>query len=237
MVKDYKILYKFPTRSRPDKFFAAIENIISMSASNNYKIVVTIDEDDETMNNDYVASTVLAHQKSYDLLVMLGNSEGKIHAVNRDMDKITNAYDWDIVVVMSDDMKFVVYGFDNAIRAAFDKYGLDSVIHFNDGNSYKDKLMTLNVQGRINYDRFKYLYNPEYISLWCDNEQMEVAKLIGNYYYMGDKPVIVNHLHPCHVQGVVYDDLLRHTETFYRVDEQTFLKRKKKNFDIKTIEK
>lgn len=235
MVSDYKILYKFPTRQRPEKFFAALGNITLNSISNNYKIVVTADIDDETMYCESVFDRIIKYSEICNIEAMFDISQGKIHAVNRDMEEVTKAYDWDIVVVMSDDMKFVVQGFDDVIREAFYKHGLDSVIHFNDGNSYKDKLMTLNVQGRVNYDRFKYLYNPEYISLWCDNEQMEVAKMIGNYHYMGDRLVIVNHLHPCFVQGVPYDDLLKHTESFYKIDEETFKKRKKKNFDIKTI--
>lgn len=193
-------------------------------------IECTLDLDDTSMNNDYVCEMLEEYQRVADVRYTFGNSEGKIHAINRDMDKID--YDWDIVVVMSDDMKFVMEGFDEYIRAAFKTYGLDSVIHFNDGNVYGKDLMTLNVQGRDNYNRFGYLYNPEYKSLWCDNEQMEVGKILGNYHYMGDNLVIVNHLHPAWVQGIQPDNLLKKTESFYSEDEKTFNRRKSINFGL-----
>src|SRR5690606_32245394 len=143
MAEPYKILYKFPSRERPNKFFSALGNIISKSNSSRYMIECTLDLDDPSMNNDYVCEILDEYQRVADVRYTFGHSEGKVHAINRDMDKID--YDWDIVVVMSDDMKFVVEGFDEYIRAAFNQWGLDSVVHFNDGNSYGKNLMTLNV--------------------------------------------------------------------------------------------
>lgn len=219
------ILFKFPSRQRPEKLLSCLQNI-KETCSTNYLVVCTLDSDDETMNNPEMIKKIGEFPNT---VSMFGKSDNKIHAVNRDMDEID--YPWDIVVVMSDDMKIMRKGFDTFLRSHFEKNGLDSILHLNDGNAYGNRLMTMNIQGRDNYNRFGYLYNPEYKSLWCDNEQMAVGKIIGNYYYV-PFPIYINHLHPAHVAGLVSDDLLRHTESFYREDEATFNRRKKKNFDL-----
>lgn len=221
-----KILYKFPSRERPKKFFDIVSQIQKKSVTKDYLIHATLDLDDLTMNNNDVIKIL---DEAPNLEYIFGTSKGKIDAVNRDMDKII--YDWQVVCVVSDDM-WPEPRFDEKIVAAFEKFGLDSVIHFEDGNSYKDKLMTLNLQGRDNYNRFGYLYSPEYISLWCDNEQKSVGEIIGNYHYMGNGNIAFKHIHPCHVKGLESDDLLRKTESYYKIDEKTYNERKARNFDL-----
>jgi len=83
-------------------------------------------------------------------------------------------------------------GFDNIIREEFYK-NLDQFVHFPDGFT-ADRLATMSIMGREYYNRFKYIYHPDYISLWCDNEAMEVAKMLGCYTYV-DKNIF-QHLHP-----------------------------------------
>jgi hypothetical protein len=223
-----KILYKFATRSRPKKFFDRLEEIESLSVSSDFLVHVTIDEDDETMNTPQVLEAL---DRNPFTEYIVGRSAGKIDAINRDMGRIV--YPWDICVVMSDDMHFVKHGFDNIIRAAFAKYfpDFDGCVHFKDG-PYGKRLMALNIQGRKYFERFGYLYNPEYISLFCDNEQKDVAEMLGKYVYMGDDTIIVKHIHPAHVEGVKGDALLEKTESFYRIDEATYERRKKNNFGL-----
>jgi len=223
-----KILYKFPSRERPEKMMAAIDNIRSLSESDDYLIHITMDKDDTKTWNGGVTST-LAGQKNVEWNA--GYSTGKIDAINRDMDAIT--YPWDICVVMSDDMTFTKKGFDNIIRDAFKTHfpDLDGYVHFHDG-PYGKQLSGLNIQGRKFYERFGYLYCNEYISLWCDNEIALVSKILGKYVYMGDNVKIVTHQHPSHVKGLVADDLLKKTESYYRIDEETYKRRKARNFDL-----
>lgn len=222
-----KILYKFPSRSRPIKFFKTLDNIISKASHDDYHILCTLDLDDETMNDRLVTDRLdKYHKVSY----VYGNNTGKIDAINADMDLMT---DWDICVVMSDDMVIKRAGFDLEIIRAFETYfpDTDGIVHFKDG-PYGERLMGLNVQGRKFYERFGWLYCPEYKSLWCDNEQMDTGKMLGKYVYIGDTPQWIEHCHPAHVPGLEYDDLLRKTESYYREDEQTYLRRKARNFDL-----
>ena len=184
-----RILFKLTTRGRPDKARKAIHNILDNVLDSNFLILVTCDVNDGTMNEFY-----FPHQK---VLIHHGNSNNKVHAFNRSIHLIK---DWDILVATSDDMQFQTRGFDNVIRescvtevCSMNWYG--HLVHFNDGNQ-KSNVCTLSIIGRGYYDLDKYVYNPEYESLWCDVEATEVAKERGNYKYMGDDLVIFRHLHP-----------------------------------------
>jgi hypothetical protein len=102
-----KILIKFPTRSRREKFFKVLDMYYSFA--NNLDLIhfqISIDEDDPTMNNDEVISKFGTYKN---LTCTVGKSENKIHAVNRDI----IVGDWDIVLLASDDMIPKIKGYDD----------------------------------------------------------------------------------------------------------------------------
>ena len=224
-----RLLFKYTTRSRRSSFLRGIDSIINnLADKENYHIYTTFDVDDDKMrplpeikgNHTYIA----------------GTSKSKVDAINRDMDFINSQYEWDVLVNMSDDVVFTEKGFDNIIRNQFISYdydgegeistrNLDKVIHFPDGN--RSDLLTVSIIGREYYNRDNYIYNPEYKSLYCDNEAMEVAKMRGCYKYV-DK-VIFNHLHPAYSKGV-FDAQYQHTESFGAQDFETYLRRKQNGF-------
>jgi hypothetical protein len=67
------------------------------------------------------------------------------------------------------------------------------VLWFNDGYQ-GDKLNTLCILGKKYYDRFGYIYHPEYKSVWCDNEFMDIANILEKQTYFSY--VIIRHEHP-----------------------------------------
>jgi len=171
------ILVKFPTRSRPAQFLDTLSRYMDL-ASDNSKIgyLVSYDIDDESMIPEVI-------QKATDMGAGCfgGVSDNKIHACNRDIEHTTN---WDILLLVSDDMIPQVKGWDEAIR---DKMKIhypdtDGCLWFNDGYT-EDKLNTLSCMGKKYYERFGYIYNPEYQSLWSDNEYMEVAQKLNKITY------------------------------------------------------
>lgn len=224
----YKILIKFPTKNRPQKFLSCIKDMYNnMGDKQNTKIVVTADKDDASMYNPHLLAAVRPFITNYGLEIEFGKSESKIHAVNRDMEKYK---DWDIIIVMSDDMKCVQSSFDFQIRQAFAQFfpDMDGIMHFNDGFQ-QNKLITLPIIGRKYFERFGYIYHPSYKSLWCDNEQMEVARALGKIVYQ--EQVLFRHEHFSNVGGFM-DEQLKYTESFNNQDHQTYLRRKAKNFDL-----
>lgn len=218
-----KILFKYATRSRPELFKRGMDSIINNCASEDYQILVSADMNDESMKD--VGKEYEGNSK---VLFVYSSSISKIDAINRDLDLIQ---DWDILVNMSDDMVFTVKGFDLIIRNEFQAfeggYNLDRCVHFPDGNT--TELITMSIMGRDYFDRFGYIYHPDYISLFADNEQTDVARMLGKYCYIPEK--IFEHLHPAF--GKAQNDAqYDHTESFWNQDEATYKLRREMNFGL-----
>ena len=217
-----RILFKYTTRSRRSNFLRGYDSILNKIANReDYHILISVDKDDQSM----FPLPVLDGNHTF----VVGNSKNKIDAINRDLNEFD--YDWDILINMSDDMIFTKKGFDDIIRAEFYN-DFNQYLHFNDGNQ-KCNVCTMHIVGRNYYDRFKYIYHPDYISLWCDVENDIVAKQLGCYKYMGDNIKLFRHLHPA--WGLAPQDALSiktEDRALWVADEITFNKRKIKNFGL-----
>ena len=221
-----RILYKYASRSRPDKFRRGLESIAQNSVSDNYVVLATLDSDDpaieqyrKELRECSIASQVIA---------TVATSKNKIDAINRDLNVIQ---DWDILVNMSDDMVFTAQGFDEVIRSAFDG-NTDLFVHFSDGFQ-KSNISTMSIIGRKYLERDGYIYHPDYKSLWCDVEATEVAKLRGCYKYMGDDVNILTHLHVAWGKAE-WDDLYKRNENpaMWNHDEKLYNERKARNYEL-----
>lgn len=224
--KSLRILFKYPTRGRVEKFFSTLGTYYSMMVNaNDFTFAITIDEDDSSMNNEEVLSRIGGFSNA---IPMVGPSSGKIGAINRDMDSFKDQYD--IIVLVSDDMIPVTRGFDMIIRRDmhFNYPDMDGVLWYNDGHQ-GDRLNTLCILGSKYYDRFNYIYHPSYKSLFCDNEFMEVSKMLCKVKYINS--VIIEHQHWAWGYGKM-DDLYKLNEGPFEVDRINFEMRRKNNFDI-----
>jgi hypothetical protein len=216
-----RLLYKFASRSRPEKFFACLNNILDMAEHDDFVIVPTLDDNDHTVNQLFKDKLSTFGEK---IQPVFGRSTSKIHAVNRDMPGGL----WDIVIATSDDMEFVQKGFDLQIISDMNTHFPDSdgVLHYPDGFDHDD-ILSLPVIGRKYYDRFGYIYHPSYQSLFCDEEAILVARGLGKIASINRS--IVKHNHPTWI-GNGMDAQYKHTEGFYWVDKRTFDRRKQRNF-------
>jgi len=185
-----KLLIKFPTRGRTLKFLKTLSTYRNFLSRNiDVKFIITMDENDTEMNCSFVREVLNQYD---DVLYFYGNSKTKIEAINTDIDKIKN---WDIILLASDDMIPKVKKYDEIIVNKMKQHfpDTDGVVWFNDGHQ-GSKLNTLSILGRKYYERFNYIYNPEYKSTWCDNEFMDVANILGKQIYFPE--VIIKHEHP-----------------------------------------
>jgi len=218
-----KLLIKFPTRNRKNKFFKVLKKYQNLceDLTNTY-FLITLDNDDESMSTSEVDQIFRTFKN---VKVIYGNSNSKIHAINRDIELVD---DWDIVLLASDDMVPKVKGYDNVIRDKMKENYLDTdgVLWFNDGHQ-GNKLNTLSILGKKYYDRFGYIYYPEYKSVWSDNEFMMVGNLLGKQTYFDE--VIIEHEHPDWGYGNrdVIHQINSNNENH---DKLLFMKRKENNF-------
>jgi hypothetical protein len=222
------ILIKLTSRSRPDKFFRALDNININARTEDWKIIATLDKDDTTMFHSDIVEKMDSYPK---LEYYWGHSKNKIDAINRDMDK---GGEWDILINLSDDQIFTEEGFDEIIMNDMAKYfpDGDGFLHYNDGNQ-RDNVPTMSIMGRKYYERFHYIYNPSYESVWCDVESKLVAQYLERWVYI-DR-VIFKHLHPAwHLAE--WDAQYKKTEApdVWMRDETNFNLRKAKNFYLST---
>jgi len=224
-----KLLVKFPTRERPEKALRVLSGYIKNAANNKNIIYLVSYDDDDYMMNDY---NVLKRFKELNTNVICigGKSLNKVHAYNRDIEKIQ---DWDILIASSDDMICIKKIWDEIIRKSMDALfpKKDGVLHFNDGFT-GIKLNTLPILSRNYYNRFNYVYNPLYKSLWCDNEFQEVSIKLNKQIYINT--ILFRHEHYCNIGGRA-DKLMKKTESFFNIDKATFNKRKQINFGLNGI--
>jgi hypothetical protein len=196
-----------------------LDNIASLSASPNYIVLAKIDDDDTSMKNQTVINRLADYENVH---AFFGRSSNKVHAINRGLPYGK----WDILVNMSDDMLFNTVGFDVIIRNNADD--IDKFIHFPDGH-VNERLCTMSIMGRKYFNRFGYVYHPQYSSLWCDNEAQEVAMMLGCYKYVDQQ--IFTHNHPAWT-GETPDEQLIQTQRYYQADEKIYNYRKANNFPI-----
>jgi hypothetical protein len=220
-----KLLIKFPTKNRSFKFLKVLKDYYDYIENlDNVEFLITLDDDDDEMKSEYVIKVL---EKYSNLSYVFGKSESKIHAINRDLNNFSN---WDIVLLASDDMIPKIKGFDNIIISKMKEFypDTDGVLFFNDGYK-KNELNTLCILGKKYYERFNYIYYPEYKSTWSDNEFTEVANILKKQTYFDE--VIIKHEHPDWGYGR-HDSIHNKNHMDVSYDRNLFLKRKNDNFGL-----
>jgi hypothetical protein len=220
-----RILVKYPTRERYRQFETILNRTYEMATDKeNVHFLVSVDANDPQVRM-YQA---FAQGKPY-VTMVTGISNGKIHACNRDVNEY--AGHWDVLLLLSDDMIPSYGGWDVLLRQEMDQHhpDLDGVLFHSDGYQ-RDRLNTMCIMGRKYYDRFRYVYNPEYTSLWCDNEFMLVSRQLKKEFY--SDVVLFRHEHYGNNRHIRADSLMVKNEKFYQQDKGVFERRRARNFDI-----
>lgn len=229
MSQPFKILFKYPSRGRPEKFFRGLDSIYNnLADKENFHVSCTLDLDDESMVNAEVGIRLMMNYKN--VSVAWGRSKSKIHAINRSMPDLT---DYKIIICMSDDQIFTLYGFDDLIRidmnSVFPEF--DGVLNYLDKDT-GGSLATLYVAGVNWYKRRGHIYHPSYISLWADNEVQDAAKLADKYHFCGT--LIYWHANPAYYpeEGRDAQFEAQQAQPVWDADEANYNKRKLINFEI-----
>jgi hypothetical protein len=220
-----KFLLKYATRGRPQLFMQTLKEWAKhASGLHDLWFMISVDDDDFSMQSRLVRQTMcdVEQHERIRCEFYTGKPEGKIPAINRDIDKCK---DFDIIICVSDDMVPIKDYYDDRIARDMRDYfpDFDGCLHYNDGQ-VNHQLMTLSIMGKKYFDRFGYIYHPSYTSLWCDNEAMEVAKQLGKYLYIED--VIIEHQWKRHGDDTIY----KVSESNYQRDRAVFDQRREAGF-------
>lgn len=220
MFSKMKILYKFATRGRPQEFKNTLEIYYAkMSNLYDYQFIVTVDNDDGSMNNQSIREYM---DSKPNLSYFFGNSKTKVEAINANMRNV----DFDILINVSDDMIPVVDFFDKKIvELMLESFpDLDGALHFNDGRESGNKVITLSIMSKKLYDYFGYIYYPAYKSSYCDIEFTDVVIKLDKVVYSSE--IVVRHKWG----GNQGDETYKKNYGCVREDKDTYHRRKAEGF-------
>jgi hypothetical protein len=159
--------------------------------------------------------------------IFYSDNTSKIQAVNADMDKVD--WNWDIVILVSDDMIPKVKGYDDRIREKMPT-STDGIVWINDGTQ-EHVLNTLSILGRTMYNSFGYIYHPSYKSFFCDTEFSDLCKgiLTSKCSYIDE--VLIKHEHPGTGFPQKHDSLYQRNQQYWIEDMKTYISRKNYQYD------
>ena len=100
-----KLLIKFPTRGRSNKFLNVLRKYYDFLDDKTTKIIITCDIDDVDMNQPHIKEVLSGYDN---VKVCYGENKSKIDAINADLD----GESFDIVLLASDDMTPLKKGYD-----------------------------------------------------------------------------------------------------------------------------
>jgi hypothetical protein len=201
-----------------------------LSGRHDVRFILSMDEDDLTMNNPEMQQWISTRAQNAQIECFYGHSKTKIEACNANLEGV----DGDVLLLASDDMMPVQMGYDDIIFSAFQNTfpDFDGAIKFWDGLRPKeDPLMTLTVMGFPLYKQFGYIYNPEYKSIYCDNEQTQVCATLNK----------LRRCDLCIIQhqwtNEPFDTLHARNENaeMYGVDGETFKRRAANKFNMESM--
>jgi hypothetical protein len=217
------LLIKFPSRERPEQLCKALDLYVRLlDEPQNVRFMFTFDSDDPSLPKylEYVKAVTLGKGISYEISV--DKSSSKVHAINRDMEA---SGEWEFLLLASDDMLPEVQGYDTRIRQARSPC-MPVAIWLNAGD--QPRIATLMAMERPYFDAFGYIYHPEYLSLWCDNEWTEVAQQTGCVVKIEE--VLIRNVSPDWGGKAPRDALYRRNNRLHDIDHKTYLRRKAADF-------
>lgn len=227
-----RILLKCPTRSRPQKIFTTLRAYMKFANHpEQLGVAISCDESDTTMSRNLVHEEIHSIlQKTAWHAIYTSENTTKIQACNADMEKIP--WEWDILVLISDDMIPRIQGYDDVIRTHMMGRFPDTngILWYNDGFQ-GNNLNTLSIMGRAMYNQQGYIYNPEYKSLFCDTEFTDLCKgtLATRCLYI--PYCIIRHEHPGTGFAQEMDALYQKNQQYWNEDMHTYIRRKTYSYD------
>ena len=222
-----KILLKCPTRNRPQKILSTIRSYVQRANRPDLLgVAISCDTDDSTMTRNLVQEELHATLKTLAWhRIFFSPNTTKIQACNANMSEID--WEWDIVVLVSDDMIPQIQGYDDVIRTHMMARFPDTngILWCNDG-AQQQKLNTLSIYGRAMFQHLGFMYRPEYTSLFCDTEltDMCTTTLADRCLYI--PYCIIRHEHPGTGYEQNMDALYARNEMFFGRDMMVYIERK-----------
>jgi len=206
-----------PSRGRPQKAFTTAKKWIE-NAGVEVEYILSLDYNDPSLEGYSIIG--LRGDTSGTSTLLKNNNRSAVDAIN----KASEYCKGDILVVMSDDFDCSENWAKQIIEATQGKQ--DWILKTPDG--IQKWIITLPIMDRKYYNRFGYIYFPDYLHMFCDTELSCVADLTGrkieaniqfthNHYSIGKSPK---------------DEISERADKTWEQGKKLFIQRYKENFGL-----
>lgn len=207
-----------PSRSRPTQAAATAKAWLSSAKDRNrVEYILSVDEYDPSLSK-YIDMHI-GHECHFTMLISDNNSA--IQAINEAAEVCKGS----LLLVVSDDFNQPPFHWDEYLIQAL-RGKSDFVVKTQDGA--QPWIITLPIMDRVYYERFGYVYHPEYRHMFADTEMTHVAHMLGKVI---DVDMKIPHNH--YTTGKVKrDDINKKNDATWAQGEKLYLERLMRNFDL-----
>jgi len=208
-----KISIIHPSRGRAEMAYKTFCNWRENAFFLGHEYILSLDTDD---NVDSYWKLFI----DYDLAIMTNHNKSAIEAIN----KAVQTASGDLIIVISDDFDCLPYWDSQLLEALAGRE--DFLVKTQDG--IQKTLITLPIMDRVYYERFGYVYHPDYLHMHCDEEMTIVGHMLGRVI---DLPLVFPHNHYT-VGGMQMDAINTKNNATWAHGAATLERRAKDNFGI-----
>lgn len=219
-----KITAIHPSYKRPALAFDTANKWLS-SATTNLQYIISVDSADaHLLEYEHYCNLLKEKHTNSVIELNINNTNTSVMAINNAALKATG----DLFIVVSDDFD-CFSGWDEWLLSKVEGQS-DFVVKTKD--TLQEWLITLPIMDRKYYERFGYIYYPEYHHMFSDTEMTEVAHLLGRVIDLRDDKYVFLHKHPCG-GFTAKDETYNRNDNTWNQGEELFNERKKNNFYVK----
>ena len=188
------------------------------SGDHEYEWIVSLSKKDATLEEYYQTFT------DSDAVLITTRSTNMVQATN----EIAKLCAGQIIILVSDDM-WSCELWDSKILHKFEMINGPGILQVSDGITVTK--LTIPIMNREAYKKLGYIYHPDYISMYADDDLRKTALQHGMYYNGTD--IMIEHRHYS-VNKAKMDKTYasENSRTAWKIGEQVFFERAKNKFPI-----
>lgn len=206
-----------PSRSRPEKSFETIKKWIERAGSESIEVIISLDTTDPTGG---LYGSFYLDCPPCNRAFVYGDNRSAVDAINNAAKQAKG----DILIVVSDDTDCPENWAVDLLKYTTNK--TDFIAKTDDG--IQDWIITMPIMDRTYYNRFGYIYHPDYLHMFVDTHMSCVADLTGRRIRI---PMTFKHLHYS-VGGLQKDAVSEKADSTWAQGEALFIQQAKNNFGL-----
>lgn len=210
-----------PSRQRPEMALQTKKNWMQNAIhKSSIEYILSIDNNDPTL---YDYNWMFSHE--HDTKIKYNNNWSAIEAIN----VVAPQSIGNLIVVVSDDFD-CFEGWDEYLLSHL-QGDTDYIVKTSDGYMNSDWLITLPIMDRAYYNRFGYVYHPEYKHMWSDTEMTTVGHMLGKIIDLQNSNAVFKHRHYS-INEMQKDAVNEKNDATWNQGKSLFLERFDRNFDL-----